>query len=277
MEETYSETSESDENVAEVETNSTSPLLLFSSSVFYARAVEIFVTCLSAMTREGNLYRVDLRLRPDGKNGATSIGKTAFLDYLQNRASIWEWLAYVKLRSAAGDFGWGETVETEARKIIHEKAQNSDTDGLKKETRRVRQRLEEEKSVSKRGRQIDIKFGAGGMLDVYFAMRFLQLRDNIPDDPKNRSSAFMLRKLYENKSMSREDFENFSNGYDFLSELDHHLRLTVGRSTLLPVANQNALRIICERMNIDSINELHEKLTFRRLNIRASFENILKD
>ncbi|HVE59711.1 MAG TPA: DUF294 nucleotidyltransferase-like domain-containing protein [Pyrinomonadaceae bacterium] len=244
---------------------------------FYARAVEIFVTTISAMTREGSLYRVDLRLRPDGKNGATSIGKTAFLDYLKNRAAVWEWLAYVKFRVAAGDFGLGEYVESEARKIIHERAQNADKNELKNETWRVRNRLEEQKSASKRGREIDIKFGAGGMLDVYFAMRFLQLRDNFPDDAENRSTEFMLAKLFENKSLSDEDFENFSKGYLFLSELDHNLRLTVGRSTRLPFANQNALQIICERMKIGSISEFLEKLTFHRLNIRASFENILKD
>lgn len=243
---------------------------------FYSRAVEIFVTTLSAMTREGSLYRVDLRLRPDGKNGATSISKTAFLDYLKNRAAIWEWLAYVKIRAAAGDFGLGEYVESEARKIIHAQAQNADKDELKNETWRVRQQLEEQKSASKRGREIDIKFGAGGMLDVYFAMRFLQLRDDFPDDAENRSSDFMLGRLYENKSLSDDDFENLSKGYLFLSELDHNLRLTVGRSTRLPIANQNALQIICERMKIASINEFLEKLTFHRLNIRASFENILK-
>ncbi|MEP6901538.1 MAG: DUF294 nucleotidyltransferase-like domain-containing protein, partial [Actinomycetota bacterium] len=142
-----------------------------SQAEFYSRAVEIFVTTLSAMTREGNLYRVDLRLRPDGKNGATSISKTAFLDYLKNRSAIWEWLAYVKLRAAGGDFGLGEYVETEARKIIHQKALAVETGELKNETGRIRERLEEEKSSSKRGREIDIKFGAGGMLDVYFAMR----------------------------------------------------------------------------------------------------------
>jgi [glutamine synthetase] adenylyltransferase / [glutamine synthetase]-adenylyl-L-tyrosine phosphorylase len=255
---------------------SSSPLLPFSLSVFYARAVEIFVTTISAMTREGSLYRIDLRLRPDGKNGATVIGKTAFLEYLQNRSAIWEWLAYVKLRAAAGDFRLADYVEIEARKIIHKRAKSVETAELKNETLRVRQRLEEEKSASKRGREIDIKFGAGGMLDVYFAMRFLQLRDNIPDETENRSTAFMLRRLYENNSLSREDFENFSSGYEFLSELDHHLRLTVGRSTRLPIANQKALQIICERMKIDSLKEFHEKLTFHRLNIRASFENNLK-
>ena len=247
-----------------------------SHAEFYARAVEIFVTTLSAMTREGSLYRVDLRLRPDGKNGATSSSKTAFLDYLGNRSAIWELLAYVKLRAVGGDLGLGEYVETEARKIIHQKALASETGELKSETRRIRERLEIQRSGLRQTKETDIKFGAGGMLDVYFAMRFLQLRDNIPDEQEMRSTDFMLDKLYANKSLCEEDFANFKSGYLFLSELDHNLRLTIGRSTRLPIANQNALQIISERMKLVSINELLETLTMHRLSIRASFEDILK-
>ncbi len=247
---------------------------------FYARAVEIFVNCLSAMTREGHLYRVDLRLRPDGKNGATAIGKTAFLDYLQNRSAIWEWLAYVKIRGVAGDMGLADYVGSKARKIIHENAfesQKSDENlqNLKVETLRIREGLEKRKSASRKGRELDIKFGEGGMLDVYFAVRFLQLRDNMRDFGENRSTVFTLEKLFENGSINEEDFRNFSGGYKFLSELDHNLRLTIGRSTRLPLANKKTLETIARRMNLSSIENLLERLTFHRLNIRASFEKVL--
>ncbi len=234
------------------------------------------------MTREGHLYRVDLRLRPDGKNGATSIGKTAFLEYLKNRSAIWEWLAYVKIRGVAGDINLADSVAREARNIIHENAlefQKSVENArkLKAETLRIRENLEKQKSISRRkGREIDIKFGEGGMLDVYFAVRFLQLRDNLPDSGENRSTVFMLEKLFNHHSINAEDYKNFSDGYKFLTELDHNLRLTVGRSTRLPLANRNALETIVKRMKIESTENLLEQLTFHRLNIRASFENILK-
>ena len=256
------------------------PVEKLSHAEFYSRAVEIFVTALSSLTRDGTLYRVDLRLRPDGKNGATSISKTSFLNYLDSRAAIWEWLAYVKLRGAAGDSVLAKETEAQARNIIHENAQNlliqdSGLNVLKEECRRIRERLEAEKS-GRKGREIDIKFGAGGMLDVYFAVRFLQLRDNVPDDADNRSTVFTLKKLCENKSVSREDYQNFSAGYEFLAELDHQLRLTVGRSSKIPLANQTALQIIAERMNLASVNDLFEQLTIHRLNIRSSFENVFK-
>ena len=257
------------------------PFERLSHAEFYSRAVEIFVTALSSLTRDGTLYRVDLRLRPDGKNGATSIGKSSFLSYLDSRAAIWEWLAYVKLRGAAGDLILAKATETEARNIIHNNAQNlrsenSDFNILAEECRRIRERLEAEKS-GRKGREIDIKFGAGGMLDVYFAVRFLQLRDNVPDDAENRSTVYTLKKLCENQSVSRADYRNFSDGYEFLAELDHHLRLTVGRSSKIPIANNKALEIIAKRMSLASVGELFERLTSHRLSIRASFGNIFSD
>lgn len=252
------------------------------SGVFYSRAVEIFVTALSSLTRDGSLYRVDLRLRPDGKNGATSISQNAFLNYLETRSAMWEWLAYVKLRGAAGNIILAKETELAARKIIHQNAQNlkiedAEFTALKEETRRIRARLEAEKSSSRTGKEIDIKFGAGGMIDVYFAVRFLQLRDDVPDDSENRSTAFILEKLYENESLSREDFQNFSDGYEFLTELDHQLRLTIGRSSKIPLANQKVLEIIARRMNLKSVSDLFEQLTFQRINIRASFDNIFNN
>ena len=244
-----------------------------SHAEFYSRAVDIFVTTLSSFTREGNLYRIDLRLRPDGKNGATSIGKNAFFNYSETRAAIWEWLAYVKLRGVAGDMNPALDIENKTRKIIHEKALQTDEAELKSETLRVRERLAQEKS---KGKGTDIKFDEGGLLDIYFAMRFLQLRDNVQDDEENRSTQAMLKKLFERNSLTEENFIAFSNGHNFLTLLDHNLRLTIGRSNSLPVANKAILETVARRMNLESIEDLSEKLALHRLEIRAAFERIFE-
>lgn len=249
------------------------PVENLSHAEFYARLVEIFVSTLSNFTRDGNLYRVDLRLRPDGRNGAMILGKNSFLAYLQQRAAIWEFLAYIKLRAVAGDGDLARRVEQEARRTIHEKAFSIEQIELKTETARVRERLEQEKA--KESKSIDIKFGAGGMLDVYFASRFLQLRDNIRDEEENRATLDMLRRLAESDSLTTENYRLLSDGYAFLGELDHNLRLTIGRSNSLPFASKDVLATICERMNLDSFEDLQEKLTIHRLNIREAYEKIL--
>ncbi len=251
------------------------PIADVSAAEIYSRAVEIFVTTLSSLTRDGLLYRVDLRLRPDGNSGATCLSKAAFLQYLHTRSAPWEWLAYVKLRGVGGDLNLAKSTENESRAIIHQNALNDESESLRKETLRVREMLEKEKTGNRKRKEIDIKFGDGGMLDIYFALRYLQLRDNIPDDPEHRSTSDTIVNLHDKNSLNAEDFGNFSKGYEFLSSLDHSLRLVVGRSTVIPRGNRSALETIASRLRKTSFDEVADLLAIHRLNIRESFLNIL--
>ncbi len=253
------------------------PLALLSHHEAYARFSELLIVALSSLTREGVLYRVDLRLRPDGRNGATCTASIAFTSYLSERAQPWEWLAYVKLRAAAGDTEFGARIEAEARRIIHETARNSDVELLRAETRRVRERLRQEKQEKQTLRDVDIKFGAGGMLDVYFATRYLQLRDNVPDAGANRSTIAMLERLRDAGSLSEENYQAMSAAYEHLRALDHALRLIAGRSTLLPAEDHPNLRDAAKRLNHSSAHALLETTTQYMTNIRAAYERIMAE
>src|SRR6185437_7897400 len=109
-----------------------------------------------------------------GKNGPLVTSADGFLDYLKEESAPGEWLAYVKLRAVGGDLELGKMIETHARHRIHENALRFDANELKLETRRVRDRLEKEKGsrsrragIDDKRSPIDIKYGPGGMLDVY--------------------------------------------------------------------------------------------------------------
>lgn len=255
--------------------SASSPVPHLSPVESYARFSEFLVAALSSVTRDGYLYRVDLRLRPDGKNGLTCSGARAFTDYLENRAVEWEWLAYVKLRAAAGDLELGTRVEGQARRVIHRAAQKADTETLRFETRRVRKRLEYERT-RRLGKTTDIKYGAGGMLDVYFATRYLQLRDNVPDLLEDRSTRAVLSRLCEAGSLNEDDYLAMKDGYALLRVLDHNLRLTVGRSTRLPAADHPALRDIAGKLKYASATELTNSLATNMRAIRAAYDNVTK-
>lgn len=247
-----------------------------SEAEFYSRAAELFVTTLSSMTRDGSIYRVDLRLRPYGKNGQSVISASALAEYMIETAAIWEWLAYVKIRAVGGELELAREVEKTIRGIIHSRAAGTDPTELASETRRVRTLLEKEKVRIRRSKDIDIKYGPGGLLDVYFAMRFLQLRDNIPDWSDDRSTAFMLEELHRNGSLSHPHHETLSAGHRFLSSLDHNLRLLIGRTTRLPLANTIALAEIARRMGLEDQPTLVAHLTLHRINLRKAFEEIVR-
>ena len=268
---------DSDLDVVVVYFDPKDPEAAIAPSEFYSRAVEIFTTTLSSMTRDGNLYRVDLRLRPFGSKGMSAISIDAFLDYMRETAAVWEMLAFVKLRTVGGYLSLGYTIESETRRIIHERAAATDPAELVSETRRVRLALEEQRVGPRRASEIDIKYGSGGMLDIYFTMRFLQLRNNVPDDIEDRSTPFMLAQLKDHGLLTEDVYAELFAGYKFLAALDHNLRLTVGRTTRIPLANHNALNTIASRMQIDSPKTLLEQLTLHRLAIRSAFENIVSN
>jgi len=252
-----------------------SPIKTLTQDETYSRLVELMIAALSSITREGYLYRVDMRLRPHGKDGPLVTSSEGFLDYLKEQSAPWEWLAYVKLRCVGGDQELGKMIETHARHRIHANASRFDPKELKAVTRHVRDRLEKEKGSRGRKLGTDIKYGPGGMLDVYFASRYLQLRDEVMDEGDDRSTSSTLERLREEGSVSEDDFSALTGGYDLLRSIDHNLRLIVGRSTRLPDPNHPTARDVATRVGFSSADDLQQTLTDQMRAIRGAYSRIL--
>lgn len=250
------------------------PVASLSRDEAYARLGELMIAALSSVTREGYLYRVDLRLRPDGQNGPLVASSEGFLDYLKQRTAVWEWLAYVKLRAVAGDLELGKMIETHARHAIHEAASKLDPGELQRETRYVRDRLEKERGRRSRRAGIDVKFAAGGMLDVYFATRYVQLRDDVPDEGDDRSTASTLERLRATGSLDEADFDALNSGYVLLRSIDHYLRLILGRQALLPTTDHPALQDIAKQLGFVSAAALNQTLVDKMQGIRDAYDRI---
>jgi glutamine synthetase adenylyltransferase len=156
--------------------------------------------------------------------------------------------------------------------VVHTRGSGIPAKELATETRRVRFLLEKERS--KKGNSVNIKYGPGGMLDIYFAIRYLQLRDNVPDTDDSRSSGKMLQKLRSNGSLSETSFEALLSGYEFLSLLDHSMRLIIGRSHVVPHSGNSQLRKIVARLGITSLAEFHQRLSLHRIAVREAFNSV---
>jgi glutamate-ammonia-ligase adenylyltransferase len=251
-----------------------SPLPALTKDEAYARLTELMIAALSNITREGYLYRVDLRLRPNGHSGPLVVSSDSFLEYIRTDAKVWEWLAYVKLRAVAGDMELAKMIETHARHAVHQRARGAEPSELRDETRRVRDRLEQERRRGGRKAEVDIKYSAGGMLDVYFASRYLQLRDDVPDEGEDRSTSSTLDRLEANGSLSARDYDALANGYALLRSVDHHLRLMIGKSASLPAVDHPVTRDIALKLNFKSASDLRESLRDSMKAIRAAYDRI---
>jgi glutamate-ammonia-ligase adenylyltransferase len=169
----------------------------------------------------------------------------------------------------------GKMIEMHARHRIHANAAKLDAKELKTVTRHVRERLEKEKGGRGRRPRTDIKYGPGGMLDVYFATRYLQLREEVLDEGEDRSTAFTLERLREEGALTEEDYSVLSNGYSLLRSIDHNLRLIMHRSTRLPDPNHVAAKDIATRSGFASVAEMHETVTEQMRAIREAYNRIL--
>ena len=241
----------------------------------YSRGVEFLVNLLSSMTRDGHLYRVDLRLRPHGKNGPSVTAAKSLGDYIESEASIWELLAYVQMRAINSASETPGLIESALRGALRRRAESETAEGISAEARKMRLLLEDTHGRPGSRRDIDIKFGAGGLLDVYFVTRCLHLI-NFDAIPANvRTTAGRLDALHAAGQLSGDTFAALSGGHEFLSELEHHIRLTLGRTSRFPRTNPDALQQITRRMNLGSAEELMDNLTIHRINIRSAFDEVL--
>ena len=175
----------------------------------------------------------------------------------------------------AGDREFGTRTEAAARRCIHELASQTERGELLAETQRVRARLEKEK-MSRRKAGINIKHGAGGMLDVYFAVRYLQLRDNVPDDEEDRTTLGMLERLRDAGSIDDQNVRALRDGYRLLRAVDHEMRLVVGRSATLPAVSHAAFADIARRLGYEAEQTLNAELQSRMKDTRAAFERIMR-
>jgi glutamate-ammonia-ligase adenylyltransferase len=235
---------------------------------FYAKLTAQIVRVLSSITREGLLYRSDLRLRPEGRSGPVALGLVGLVAYIENRASAWEHSAYLKAREVAGDLQFGERARVAICEATFDAASRNGS--LREELRDMRARQVKEKA---RGARPNIKWGRGGMSDVYFVTRYLQLRDRIYFPPEQGTAALVAH-LGELGALDNESASTLFEGYTFLRRLDHWMRLLLERPSPMLPASSVALRDITRALGLSSVDEFEQAFAQRTTEIREVYDRV---
>jgi len=138
---------------------------------WYQRLAQRFMNWLTVLTRSGRLYEVDARLRPDGSKGLLVSSLDSFIAYQQSRAWTWEHQALLRARTVAGDAVLNQEL-AEVRRAILAAPREQATVLAEVSSMRQRWRAERDRSDE---RQLDLKQGHGGLLDIEFALQGLVL------------------------------------------------------------------------------------------------------
>ena len=200
----------------------------------YSRLAQRFMSYLQMPLREGILYKIDTRLRPSGNQGALVTSVEGFTRYHTGaapgeegahvRSQLWERQALLRARCVAGDALLFKDVH--ARVILPVVyARPTDSASLAAEIRRMRERIQEEVGKeSTRGK--NPKAGRGGLVDVEFAVQFLQLaHGHLNPSIRTPSTPVALQKLREAGLVREAHADVLAKGYDFLRRLELRLRI----------------------------------------------------
>ena len=145
---------------------------------YFNRLAKRVVAALSVATAAGPLYDVDTRLRPEGDKGMLSVRLDAFEAYQRSEAWTWEHMALLRARplygTAAGRAKLAATIDRVLR-------MERDPAKVRADAAQMRDEMARHKPSAG---PLDIKLGAGGLVDLEFAVHTLQLTHRIGFDPR---------------------------------------------------------------------------------------------
>jgi len=139
------------------------------AALYYARLTQRLLAALTAPTKAGNLYEVDLRLRPSGRKGPLATQFSAFTLYQSAEAETWEHMALTRARVVAGEPSLEEAIAAAIAAVL---TAPREPGKLVRDVRAMRKLIASEKGDKD---PWDLKLVSGGLIDIEFVAQYLVL------------------------------------------------------------------------------------------------------
>jgi glutamate-ammonia-ligase adenylyltransferase len=226
------------------------PRTQVSNREYFIRLAQHTTDILSRVTREGSVFRIDLRLRPQGGEGELAIRLSQTLAYYSDAAHDWERQALIKVRHTAGDTALArEFIRAVQPHVYTEKVNFAAIKTALVAREKMQKRRQLGKTLGEVDATIDVKIDRGGIRDIEFLVQCLQ-RVYGGAEPWLRSGGtlFSLHKLHDKGHISGKEFHDLTSGYEFLRHLEHRLQLREGQQTHRVPASESDCRLLLRAM-----------------------------
>jgi len=189
---------------------------------YYTRLSARIVTALTALTNEGPLYEVDMRLRPSGRSGPLANSLEGFESYHAQSAWTWEHMALTRARVIHGPAELAERLNGIIAAML---TRPRDTAALVRDVADMRDRIARHAPAKS---DWDFKHRSGGLFDIDFVAQYLALR-HAAEAPQilHPHPAEMLTRVAAAGFMAKEDAERLIVTRTLLSDVQNLLRLTL--------------------------------------------------
>jgi glutamate-ammonia-ligase adenylyltransferase len=218
-----------------------------SDGAEYAQRIAREVIRLVAeQTGLGFCYRVDMRLRPDGRQGPLVARIDHALAYYDTRGRTWERQAYIKARAIAGDMELGKDYLHDLRPWIYRRYLSlADITGIKGLKRKIEKHAEE---AGVAGR--NVKTGRGGIRDIEFVIQFLQLLNGGAISKIRTGNTFIaIERLASAGCLTHQEQQILEDNYAFLRKVEHRLQIMFDLQTHDMPVSDDELAKLARRLN----------------------------
>jgi glutamate-ammonia-ligase adenylyltransferase len=237
---------------------------------YYARLSQRFLNAVTALTGEGRLYEVDMRLRPSGNKGPIASSLGAFTRYHRESAWTWEKMALTRARVICGPETLGGSTESAIREALTEAR---DPDQLLRDIATMRERIASERPARS---PWDAKYRPGGLVDIEFVCQYLQLR-HAPDDDKvlRANTQEALAAIGQSGILPAEATATLTGALTLWQKVQAMLRLTASGVFDEASAPEGQRRALARFAGMASFEELRDALEDASARARAVYEEIL--
>lgn len=230
---------------------------------FYARLSKLVTRAISENTGDGFVFRVDLRLRPEGQAGAICNSLAAVESYYESFGRTWERQALLRARHAAGDAWLGQLFLDTVEPFVHPRTSGEKT---LEEVRALR-RMFVDKSA---GPAWNVKLGTGGIRDVELVAQVLQLLyAGKRPDLRERATLPALRKLQLAGLLSDHETRTLARAYRLWRRIEHRLQLEGGRQTHVLPSNPEAVVCLAKRLGFAGTDDFESVVADERAAVCA--------
>ncbi|MEM9234074.1 MAG: hypothetical protein AAGA69_07520, partial [Pseudomonadota bacterium] len=234
----------------------------------FTRLVRRIVSALSVPTQQGELYEIDMHLRPSGRAGPTAVSYAAFEKYYSETAWTWEMMALTKARVVFGDDAIRSRIENTLTTYL---MRSRDPDSVARDVVDMRNRLLEDKPPRT---PLDIKRLPGGLTDIDFITQYLSLIHAHRLGPLPRSPRAAIHRLEAGDVLSADQAETLLAAYDAIESTIHYLRATEGGAPpeFLLAGDGSRLRALSDGW---SDAPLEDQLRGHRKAVKALFDELV--
>ncbi len=249
---------------------------VLTNKEFYKKVANQYTALLSSYTAEGQCYRVDLRLRPDGTLGEVAISEEGALAYYAERARDWEKQMLIKARISAGESEPGAALLEFVEPLIYQSSLDFRAVEAVSETR---QRISE-KLAAKRGAHggLDVKLTPGGIRDIEFLVQCLQrLYGGREQWVRHGGTMFALFRLRDKGLLSDGEYARLATAYQFLRYVEHRLQVEEDRQTHTLPTGRERLDVLARKMpqGIQNGEELRQRLQEHLAAVRGIYTRVV--